>query len=101
MSTHTPASDASLTTARAARYRKQGGRILHYLVVALVVAIVAFPIYWIASSAIRPTTETTHYPPSLFPKHFTTKAFDDLFAKQPIWHWIWNSTFISLIATAV
>ena len=32
---------------------KQAGRVLHYLFVVLVVVITAFPIYWIASSAIR------------------------------------------------
>ncbi len=101
MSVHLPAAKSKLPGVVSVRVRKQAGRAFHYLVVALVVIITAFPIYWIASSAIRATSETTHYPPSLFPKAFTTKAFDDLFAKQPIWHWIWNSTFISLIATAV
>lgn len=94
-------SDLNLPSAGSIRLRKQSARVVFYAFVIAVVAITVFPIYWIAASAIRPTSETTHYPPSLFPKTLTKKAFDELFAKQPIWHWIWNSTFISLIATAV
>jgi multiple sugar transport system permease protein len=101
MSSPLPAAELNAPSSAAVALRRQGGRIAHYLVVVFVVALTIFPIYWIAASAFRPTSETTHYPPSLFPKTLTTKAFDELFAKQPIWHWIWNSTFVSLIATAV
>ncbi len=81
-------------------FRKRGGQIGYYLLVLLVVVVTAFPLYWIAASAFRPTKEITHYPPSLWPKSLTGQAFRDLFDKQPILHWIWNSTFIALIATA-
>lgn len=81
--------------------RKTGGKIAYYALVIFVVIVTAFPIYWIAASAFRPSRDSTHYPPSLIPHSLTMTAFDKLFAKQPVWHWIWNSTFISLIATAI
>lgn len=81
--------------------RKRGGTIGYYALVIAVVVIAAFPIYWIAVSAFRPSKESTHYPPSLLPHSITTTAFHTLFDKQPVLHWLWNSTFISLIATAV
>lgn len=83
------------------RLRKRLATPGYYLLVIVVVAITFFPIYWMAASAIRPTTETTHFPPSFFPKSFTSFAFRDLFAKQPIGRWIVNSTILALITTAI
>jgi multiple sugar transport system permease protein len=81
--------------------RKRLARPGYYLLVIVVVAITFFPIYWMAASAIRPTTETTHFPPSFIPKSFTGFAFRDLFDKQPIGRWIVNSTILALITTVV
>jgi multiple sugar transport system permease protein len=81
--------------------RKGAGKISYYALVFFVVIVIAFPIYWIAASAFRPSKDSTHYPPSLIPHSLTMTAFDKLFAKQPVWHWLWNSTFIALIATAI
>jgi multiple sugar transport system permease protein len=83
------------------RLRRRLGTVAYYLLVLVVVAITFFPIYWIAVSALRPSRESTHYPPGFFPKTVTFKAFDDLFKMEPIGHWIWNSTFIALISTAI
>jgi multiple sugar transport system permease protein len=77
------------------------GRVAYYLLVLVVVVITFFPIYWMAVSAFRPSRESTHYPPSLIPKSITFKDFHTLFQKQPIGWWIWHSTFISLITTAI
>jgi len=81
--------------------RKRGGKIGFSALVLLVVVITAFPIYWIAVSAFRPSSGSTHYPPSLFPNSFTASAFRLLFDRQPIARWLWNSTFIAIIATAI
>jgi multiple sugar transport system permease protein len=83
------------------RFRKRLATPGYYLLVVIVVAITFFPIYWMAASAIRPTTETTHFPPSFFPKSFTSFAFRDLFDKQPIGRWIVNSTILALITTGI
>ena len=83
------------------RLRKRAGALGFYGLVIVVVAMTAFPLYWLATSAFRPSKDSTHYPPSLVPHSLTTKALRTLFDKQPVAHWIWNSTFISLIATAL
>ena len=81
--------------------RKRARTVGYYAIVLMVVIVTTFPIYWIAVSAFRPSTDSTYFPPSLIPHSFTTSALDDLLHKQPIGRWIWNSTLLSLTATAI
>src|SRR5438105_2125014 len=83
------------------KVRHHVGRVAYYLLVIVVVAVTFFPIYWLLVSSIRPPAESIHYPPSFFPKSITFNAFDKLFSMEPIDHWIWNSTYLALIATAI
>jgi multiple sugar transport system permease protein len=85
----------------AAELRRKSRTVGFYAVVIVVVSVTLFPIYWLATSAFRPSRDSTHYPPSLIPHSLTSHAFRLLYDKQPILRWIWNSTFISLIATAI
>lgn len=86
---------------RRAKSRRLAGKIGYYALVIAVVAITIFPIYWMILTAIRPTKETTHYPPSFLPQSITFKTFKELFDKEPIGTWIWHSTYLSLGATAI
>jgi multiple sugar transport system permease protein len=83
------------------RLRKKVGRVAYYLLVIVVVVITFFPIYWMALSVIQPTKYSTHYPPPLLPKGIGFDAFTDLFDKQPIGTWLWHSSILSLLATAI
>jgi multiple sugar transport system permease protein len=52
-------------------------------------------------TTVQPTKYTTHYPPPLFPKGANLGAFEKLFDAKPVASWIWHSTIISFMATAV
>ncbi len=71
------------------------------ILVALVVGITFFPVYWMVVSAIQPTAYSLHYPPPLWPKGVDLAPFRDLFGKQPIGEWLLNSAIVSAIATVV
>lgn len=92
---------ARMPSSHGKKTRHRIGTVAYYLLVILIVAVTVFPIYWLLVSAIRPPAESIHYPPSFFPQSITFKAFDILFNAQPIGHWIWNSTYLALIATAI
>jgi multiple sugar transport system permease protein len=89
------------STSRGKKIRHRIGMVAYYLLVILIVGVTVFPIYWLLVSSIRPPAESIHFPPSFFPKSITFKAFDTLFNMQPIGRWIWNSTYLALIATAI
>jgi multiple sugar transport system permease protein len=86
---------------RRSAFPRRASRIGYYALVLGVLAIVFFPIYWMIVTTVQPTKYTTHYPPPLFPKGARFEAFSNLFDAKPIGAWIWHSTVISLLATAV
>jgi multiple sugar transport system permease protein len=83
------------------RVSKRVGQIAYYLMVLVVVAIIFFPIYWMAVTTVQPNRFTLRYPPSLIPRGASLSAFTDLWDNRPIGAWIWHSTLVSLTATVI
>ncbi len=89
----------------AAKRRNQWLRVIrrigYYLLVLVVCAVVFSPIYWMIVTTLRPVSENLRFPPALWPTAFDLAAFRSLFDSQPIERWIWNSTVLSLMTTAI
>ena len=86
---------------REAQRRKTLGQIGSYLLVAIVVVITFFPIYWMVVSTFQPTRYSTRFPPPLIPKDVNIEVFRQLFEKESIGRWIINSSIVALGATAI
>ena len=71
-----------------------------YVLVALVCAIVVFPVYWMIVSAIQPARLSMRYPPPFFPQAISLTPFQQLFRDYPVITWVTNSTVISILSTA-
>lgn len=54
-----------------------------YLLIALVTVILAFPFYYLATSAFKPTDELFEYPPTLWPRAITFSHFGLAFQAAP------------------
>jgi multiple sugar transport system permease protein len=80
---------------RKAAPRQLIGRIVLYVVVAVVSVLTFFPIYWMLVSTFQPSKYTLHYPPPLIPQEITFHQFADLFANHPIARWLRNSFLIA------
>lgn len=83
------------------RVQKTAGRVLYYLAVLVVVAIIFFPVYWMVVSTLQPTKYSTYYPPPLFPKGANLDVFREVFDKYGVGGWIWHSTLLALLSTAI
>lgn len=73
----------------------------YYAVLAVLVIIAVFPIYWMVVTAIRPATENLVYPPSLWPQSIDLTPVQRLFQDGNIGRWILNSTILSTLVTAI
>ena len=60
-----------------------------------------FPIYWMLVSSIQPLKYALHFPPPLYPKSFNIGTYRQLLHNRPVGTWIWNSTQLALMTTAV
>ena len=78
--------------------RKQFG----WNVVGLIVFVVmAFPVYWMITSAFKPDSEINSFTPSFFPTHFTLQHFSAALNYPGFWSDVKNSLIVVLITVAI
>lgn len=84
--------------------RSIGGDIMIYIMLAMVACLMAFPLVFAISSALKPLDELFRFPPTVFPKHPTTDNFSDLVVTMgqswvPFTRYITNTVLITLLGT--
>ncbi len=84
--------------------RSLGGDIGIYVMLALVACLMAFPLVFAVSSALKPLDELFRFPPTIFPQHPTTDNFSDLIVTMgqswvPFSRYILNTVFITAVGT--
>jgi len=72
-------------------------RALTYLVIAILVLIFAFPLYYMALTSLMTQFETYIWPPLLYPKSWQWKNYLEMSSKVPLWLWFWNTTRITFL----
>lgn len=75
-----------------------------FLLLALVVCVCLtflFPLYWIIVTAVKPTTEVSVYPPTLWPSRFEWGNFANVLADYPIMLWFRNTAIVAFVATII
>lgn len=83
---------------RAARLA-QGG--LLYATVAVICALIVFPVYWMVLSVVQPSRDSMRFPPPFWPREASLAPFVELFQELPILRWILNSTLLAAMSTAL
>jgi multiple sugar transport system permease protein len=77
-------------------------RVLHWILV-LVLALgglaVVFPIFWLFSLSFRPASELNVVPPTLLPVTWTLKNYETVFARAPMFSYLWNSFVFATVST--
>lgn len=81
------------------------GDIFLYLFLAFVALVMAFPIIYAVSSALKPLDELFMFPPRIFPRNPTFDNFSDLFVTMgKSWvtfsRYLFNTVFITAVGTA-
>ena len=75
-----------------------------FLLLALVVCVCLtflFPLYWIIVTAVKPTTEVSVHPPTLWPSRFEWGNFANVLADYPIMLWFRNTAIVAFVATII
>ena len=84
--------------------RSLGGDLGIYIMLALVACLMAFPLVFAVSSALKPLDELFRFPPTIFPQHPTIDNFSDLIVTMgqswvPFTRYILNTVFITAAGT--
>ena len=80
------------------RLARKTGR---YVLIAVVIVIVLFPVYWMVLSTFQPEKYSLTYPPPFFLHGFNFGALTSLFDQQPIASWLAHSFLVSVVAVAI
>jgi multiple sugar transport system permease protein len=81
--------------------RQRIGLVLYNLAVWALVLVIAFPLFWMLSTALKPNQETFALPPTLVPVHPTLEQFTRLLRETPFATYFLNSVLVGLGTTAV
>jgi len=79
--------------------RKIVGKILMYLVIAIVIIGVTFPFYWLVVTSIKYGIDQQTYPPILFPSRATFESYINVFTKGGLGRNLANSLITSISTT--
>ena len=72
--------------------------LVHALLIALAVG-TAFPLLWMLSVSLMPAGEASAFPPPLLPKHATLANYRELFGREGIGRYFFNSLVLASLAT--
>ena len=81
--------------------RRRVALALYNLAVWAVVLAIAFPLFWMLSTALKPNQETFALPPTLLPVHPTLEQFTRLLRETPFATYFLNSVIVGLGTTMV
>ena len=72
-----------------------------YVVLAVVLVAVLFPVYWLATMSVKTARELSARPPTMIPQNFTLDNFYKILVVQNFLQYAWNSIQVAVVATLV
>ncbi|MCF7944648.1 MAG: carbohydrate ABC transporter permease [Spirochaetia bacterium] len=71
-------------------------KIFLYFILAVMAAVIIFPVYFMILASFQPTTQAMTYPPNFFFKSFSFEKIITIMRETDIFRWIGNSFIVSL-----
>ena len=78
----------------------RGRTVAKHLVLSAVAVVIAFPFYWMLTTALKSFFEATLFPPTLFPSQLHPENFAQAWAAAPWARFFTNTVIIAVIVTA-
>jgi N,N'-diacetylchitobiose transport system permease protein len=81
--------------------RRRARRVGINLLALLVFAVMVFPVYWMVSTAFKPSADILTFSPKLFPSSATLENFNDAIHRPYFWRVALNSVIVVAAVTAL
>ncbi len=75
---------------------RMAGSAINAVMKLLVIFVIAYPFIWMVLTSFKPYAETTVYPPTLFPKEWTTEGYTSAMGMIDVWKFLKNSIIVSI-----
>ena len=99
--TRLPAARRPAARRRRGGPRRRSGRVATNLAGLLTFVFFAFPVYWMASTALKPAAQIRTFDVRLFPTTVTLEHFRTAFRTAHFWSYLRNSLVVALSTTAI
>lgn len=76
-------------------------RMLHHLILLLFSAAMAFPFYWMATSALKTNDEIWQFPPTFWPNSPQWGNYLEAWLEAPFWRYLTNSIVVAAVIVAL
>jgi N,N'-diacetylchitobiose transport system permease protein len=83
------------------RRRRRSGRTLWNVVALVIFVIMIFPVYWMISTALKPTDDINRLTPTWLPLHPTIRHFSDAIHRPYFWSSVENSLIIVGVSVGI
>ena len=80
-----------------ARRQRAISRAIQYLIVALLVAVFAFPLYWMLITSLMTRFQAYLFPPLLYPKSWQFGNYTEMFSRVPLARWFRNTVLVAVL----
>ncbi|WP_372349135.1 carbohydrate ABC transporter permease [Streptomyces sp. KL116D] len=101
MSTLDTATRSPGATGTSGTVRRRAGRAGLYVLLVLVAAVTAGPLYWLVSSALKTNPDIYSYPTHWIPTDLRWSNFSDAWNAAPFGRFFLNSLVVSVVGTAI
>ena len=65
----------------------------------LLFIVVVFPLYWLASTSLKPEADTLVYPPMMIPLRITLENYSHIFFKGNVLKGLYNTAIVTVVST--
>jgi multiple sugar transport system permease protein len=72
-----------------------------YILLGLILLIVLFPVYWLATMSFKNTRELSARPPTMIVQDFTLQNYYNVLVTQNFFQYAWNSVQVAVMATLI
>lgn len=77
------------------------GSKVKYIIITISLVIVCFPLYWLLISAFKLEEDYLAFPPIMFPLRYTLASFVEIFTRDKIATYFFNSLSIGIVTTLI
>jgi multiple sugar transport system permease protein len=75
--------------------------IAKHVLLALILIMVLFPVYWLGSMSFKSTRELSARPPTMIVQNFTLQNYYNVLVTQNFFQYAWNSVQVAVMATLI
>jgi len=79
--------------------RQRISNTLLYILVAVVLIIIAFPVYWLISTSVKPGGEVAQFPPVYIPSYLSWENYLGVLNTDGVTKFLANSVIVALVST--